>query len=90
MKKTETENKSEEGFYKEIELVPQVSKQEAKFNDLVKHLNDGEKYVMKAGVSKNTLYTLIRKLSEKANLSVVYGVSKTGQFVIYNTVIPVE
>jgi hypothetical protein len=94
MTKQKTETKEvvglTQGAYDSIELVPTVTKTEAVFNEMVEALNKGKFYVMRVGYTKNSVYTTIHKLEEKANIKASYAQTKTvvdgkevSQFVLF-------
>ncbi len=79
-----------QGAYSDIVLIPQTTKREQNFDEIVKVLSDGKYFVMRAGYSRNSVYTLIRKLKDTAKLDVAFGITesevngkKVRQFALY-------
>lgn len=73
----------EQGSFKSVVLVPQPNKREKIFGEIVSALNKKEFYVMRPKYSKNSVYTLLRKLKTEANIEATFGVTETNQFAIY-------
>lgn len=66
-----------EGEYTKLVIVPQVSKSVQNFDAIVSALHGGKQWVLKAGIAKNTVYTIVRKIKEKTDVkNVVFGVTK--------------
>lgn len=76
-----------QGAYDNVELVPTLSKRELKFDEMVETIKGGKFFVLHAGTPQNSLYPMIRKLKEKANLDVVWSKIKapdgTFQFALF-------
>jgi hypothetical protein len=86
----------DEGVYETLEIVPVVTKGEARFNAIVEALKNGKQYLMKVGYSRNSVYVLLKKLKEKG-INAIFGKTQTGvtsenkpvyQFVIMPTKTP--
>lgn len=91
MTKSKLENIEEsqgliEGAHDDVELKPMINKSEVKFNLIVDSIKAGKKWVLRAGYTQNSVYVLLKKLREKANINATYGVTVNDgveQYVIY-------
>ena len=76
-----------QGSYDDIELIPNTTKREETFNEIVEALTNGKFYVMREGYTKNSVYITIKKLREKANINVSFAKTRTAenltQFVLF-------
>lgn len=81
-----------QGAYDNVELVPQTTKRERNFEEIVNALKAGKFFVLREKYSRNSVYVLLRNLKEKANIKACFGVTQTEkdgktvkQFVIFLT-----
>lgn len=68
-----------QGVYDVVEIIPQTTKSEQTFNEIVEALKNGKYYVMRLGFSRNSVYNLIKKLKENAQIEACFGETKTGE-----------
>lgn len=68
-----------QGAYDVVEIIPQTTQSEQTFNEIVKALKNGKYYVMRLGFSRNSVYNLIKKLRENAQIEACFGETKTGE-----------
>lgn len=75
--KTQENIGMKQGIYDSVVIVPQSTKREQFFDDIVKALKEGKFFVLREGYSRNGVYILLRKLKEKANINAVFGITET-------------
>lgn len=75
-----------QGAYDNVELIPQESKKEKSYNEIVEALKADKFYVMREKFTRNSVYVLLKKLKETSQLEASFGVTvKDGikQFVLF-------
>jgi hypothetical protein len=69
-----------QGVYDNLEIIPQTSKSEQKFEEIVKALNEGKQFLMREGYTRNSVYVLLKKLKEEAKIEACFGLTQTGVY----------
>jgi hypothetical protein len=69
-----------QGVYENLVIVPQTTKSEQKFDEIVQALKDGKQFLMREGYTRNSVYVLLKKLDEEAKVKASFGVTQTGVY----------
>lgn len=69
-----------QGVYDNLEIIPQTTKSEQKFEEIVTALNKGKQFLMREGYTRNSVYVLIKKLREEAKIEACFGLTQTGVY----------
>lgn len=84
------ENGLAQGSYDNITIMPQTTKRERIFNEIVETLKANKFFVLRPKYSRNSVYVLCRNLKEKAQVDACFGITetekdgkKTRQFVLF-------